>query len=79
MSHIAEVYAKDLGVKIGKPTITDHFYAGLPSKYITLQASNKMPAANYKYWDMVISLIKPHIQDTKILQVGGGKDQKLSG
>jgi ADP-heptose:LPS heptosyltransferase len=79
MSHIAEVYAKDLGVKIGKPTITDHFYAGLPSKYITLQASNKMPAANYKYWDMVISLIKPHIQDTKILQVGGGKDQKIIG
>ena len=79
MSHIAEVYAKDLGVKIGKPTITDHFYAGLPSKYITLQASNKMPAANYKYWDIVISLIKPHIQDTKILQIGGGQDQKING
>ena len=79
MSHIAEVYAKDLGVKIGKPIITDHFYAGLPSNFITLQASSKMPAANYKYWDMVISLIKPHIQDIKILQVGGGKDQKIVG
>ena len=79
MSHIAEVYAKDLGVQIGKPTITEHFYAGLPSKYITLQASNKMPAANYKYWDIVISLIRPHVPDFKIVQVGGVKDQKIVG
>ena len=26
MTHIAEVYAKDLGVKVGKPHIQDHFY-----------------------------------------------------
>ena len=35
MSHIAEVYAKDLGVEIGRPYITDHFFPGLPDKYIT--------------------------------------------
>jgi ADP-heptose:LPS heptosyltransferase len=79
MSHIAEVYAKDLGVKIGKPRITEHFYPGLPEKYITFQASNKMPAANYLYWDIVISLIKPFVGNTKILQVGGPDDIQIKG
>ena len=41
MSHIAEVYAKDLGVKIGTPKLTEHFYPGLPDRYVTLQSSNK--------------------------------------
>jgi len=79
MSHIAEVYAKDLGVKIGKPIIADHFYPGLPEKYITFQASNKMPAKNYNYWDLVISLITPHLQGTKIVQVGSPKDPQVNG
>jgi len=79
MSHIAEVYAKDLGVKIGKPKITDHFYPGLPEKYITFQASSKMPAANYLYWDLVVKLIKPHLGDIKIVQVGGSNDKKING
>jgi ADP-heptose:LPS heptosyltransferase len=79
MSHIAEVYAKDLGVKISKPVVTNHFYPGLPEKYITFQASNKMPAANYSYWDLVISLIKPHLGDIKVVQVGGPEDKQING
>ena len=71
MSHIAEVYAKDLGVKIGRPHITDHFFPGLPNKYITVQSSSKMPAAKYKYWDIVLMLIKPYLQNEgiKIIQI----------
>ena len=79
MSHIAEVYAKDLGVKIGKPVITEHFYPGLPKRFITLQSSNKMPAANYFYWDIVLNLVKPFLGDIKIIQIGGSKDQLVSG
>lgn len=79
MSHIAEVYAKDLGVKIGKPIVTNHFYPGIPEKYITFQASNKTPAANYLYWDLVISLIKPYLGDIKIVQVGGPDDKQING
>ena len=79
MSHIAEVYAKDLGVKIGRPHITDHFFPGLPDKYITVQSSSKMPAAKYKYWDIVLGLIKPHLNDIKIIQVGGPEEEKIKG
>ena len=81
MSHIAEVYAKDLGVKIGRPHITDHFFPGLPDKYITVQSSSKMPAAKYKYWDIVLMLIKPYLQNEgiKIIQIGGPEEVKIQG
>ena len=79
MSHIAEVYAKDLGAKIGKPIISNHFFPGVPDKYITIQASNKTPASNYNYWDLVISLIKPFLGDIKIVQVGGPGDKLIKG
>jgi len=81
MSHIAEVYAKDLGVKIGRPYINDHFFPGLPDKYITLQSPNKMPASMYKYWDIVLKLIKPYLQNEgiKIVQIGGPEEQEVQG
>ena len=34
MSHIVKEYAKELGVKIGKPIITEHFFPVLNDKYI---------------------------------------------
>ena len=79
MSHIAEVYAKDIGVKIGKPVITEHFFPGLPEKYITFQASNEIQSKNYLYWDVVISLVKLYIGNIKIVQVGGPKDNIVKG
>jgi len=81
MSHIAEVYAKELGVKIGRPTITEHFIPGLPDKFITLHSSNKCPGSLYKYWNLVIHLIKPHLDKVgfKIVQIGGPQDVKVQG
>ena len=38
MSHIAEEYAKCLGVKIGRPEISEHFYPTPSGKYITLHS-----------------------------------------
>ena len=81
MSHIAEVYAKELGVKIGRPQITEHYYPGLPDRYITLHSSNKMPASVYKYWDIVTWLLSGHLidNDIQIVQVGGPKDKPIQG
>ena len=66
MSHTAEVYAKDLGVKIGQPKITEHFIPGLPEKYITLYPSNRTKSSTYNYWQIVIFLIKPILLKEKI-------------
>lgn len=66
MSHIAEVYAKDLGVKIGKPKITEHFYPIKSEKYIAFQGFSEAPCKNYNYWDVVFKLIKPHLLENDI-------------
>lgn len=81
MSHIIEVYAKELGVKIGQPHITEHFYPLPFNKYITIHNSKKMPAKDYDYWDVVISIIKKplNLNDIKIIQIGGQEDHPISG
>jgi|TARA_B100000085_G_scaffold285174_1_gene320290 hypothetical protein len=66
MSHVAEVYAKDLGVQIGKPKITNHFYPVQSEKYIVFQGGTEMQCKQYYYWDIVFSLIKPHLSKNNI-------------
>jgi len=81
MSHIIEVYAKDLGVKIGRPHITEHFVPGLPEKYITLHSYDNIPSSEYLYWDIVLNLINPYLkkQGIKVIQIGGFKDKRIKG
>lgn len=79
MSHIAEEYAKSLGVKIGKPYISDHFYPIPHRKYITIHNDNKVPAKEYSYWGDAIKLLKPHLGDIKIVQVGALGEKTIDG
>lgn len=81
MSHTAEVYAKDLGVKIGQPKITEHFIPGLPEKYITLYPSNRTKSSTYNYWQIVIFLIKPILlkEKIRIIQIGDQKEKSVAG
>jgi hypothetical protein len=76
MSHIAEVYAKELGVRVGKPEITKHFIPGLPDNFITIKTSNLVGQSHYRYWDIVVSLLAPFLQKEKIsiVQIGNPKD-----
>ena len=58
MSHIAEEYAKSLGVKIGDPIINDHFYPIPWDKYITFHTNGKkVQAKHYDYWPIVFRLL----------------------
>jgi len=77
MSHLAEVYAKDLGVKIGKPVLQPHFYPVLEQDYITIHNDNKVPAKEYNYWEEVIILVKQKVPDIKFIQIGTGKEPKI--
>ena len=66
MSHIAEVYAKDLGVRIGQPKITDHFYPNVMDKYIYFNPHSDYPSQEYKHWDIVFSMIEGALQEKEI-------------
>jgi predicted fused transcriptional regulator/phosphomethylpyrimidine kinase len=77
MSHLVEVYAKDLGVKIGKPYFQPHFFPLLEENYITIHHDNKVQSKEYDYWEEVISLVKQQAPDVKFIQVGSGKEPKI--
>jgi hypothetical protein len=66
MSHIAEVYAKDLGVRIGQPKITDHFYPNVMDKYIYFNPHGDYPSQEYKHWDVVFSMIEEALEEKEI-------------
>lgn len=82
MSHLIEVYAKDLGVQIKhKPFIKEHFYPLPKNGYVTIHTSDKVPAKNYSYWDEVVKILKPELEkrDIKLVQVGTNEDPRIDG
>jgi len=79
MSHLAEEYAKSCGVKIGKPTLKPHYFPILQEKYITIHNDKKVQSKEYNMWNDVIDLIKPELEDVKIIQVGAFGEDKIEG
>jgi len=77
MSHLVEVYAKDLGVKIGEPHFKPHFFPLLEENYITIHNDNKVQSKEYDYWEEVISLVKQKAPDIKFIQIGSGGEPKI--
>lgn len=66
MSHVAEVYAKDLGVKIGKPTITEHYLPNSEETYVCFDFKSPDKIGQYNYWDIVVSLVTPVLKKSGI-------------
>lgn len=81
MSHLGILYAKDLGVKIGFPTLQPHYFPILQDKYVTFHNSDKCPSKSYSYWEDVIKILKHEFdgQGIKIFQVGTKDDKKIDG
>ncbi len=80
MSHLIEEYAKNLGVKIGKPILAEHFFPVIPDKYITVSVESQIQSKQYKYFDIVFDSIRSTLQkqSIKIIQIGSSKSPKLS-
>jgi hypothetical protein len=81
MPHIVELYAKDLGVKTGKPDFSVHFIPIGEDKYITLHVDSEIEAKQYPFWDIAIALIKPELDKLgiKIYQVGRPNTPTVTG
>lgn len=77
MSHLVEVYAKDLGVKIGKPIFNPHFYPILEENYITIHTDNKIPSKHYDYWEEVVLLVKKEAPEINFIQIGTGNEPEI--
>lgn len=79
MSHIVEEYAKHLGVKIAKPIISKHFMPLKHEKFITISLEANVPSKNYKYYEIVIDMIRGYLNANgiKIIQMGSSQSPKL--
>jgi hypothetical protein len=78
--HILEQYSLASGVKIKKPYIYEKFFPVTADKYITFHPSSK-PSKTYDYWQEVINLISPILNEKgiKIIQLGQDKEKVYSG
>lgn len=80
MSHLIEEYAKNLGVKISKPMLSKHFWPLIYDNYITICLEDQAPSKSYKYYEIVVDMIRGFLnkQDIKIVQIGSSKSPKLN-
>jgi hypothetical protein len=81
MSHLIEEYSKNLGVKISKPVISNHFWPIVHEKYITICVDSQVPSKTYKHYDIVIDIVKKSLRQRgiKIIQIGSAKSLNLQG
>ena len=70
--HLIESYALNAGVKIGKPFIDPSFFPVHSNNYITIHCSSGMKSKNFDYYQDVIMLIKPYLDEhgIDIFQIG---------
>jgi hypothetical protein len=75
--HLLTAYALNCGAKIDKPFIYTTFFPLPIQKYITFHSDEAEPAKNYDYWQDVINIINPFLQQNgiSIIQIGekGGR------
>jgi len=78
--HLVETYALNCGAKIGKPFIYTSFFPIPFEKYISFHTDCVGNARNYDYWQDVINILNPILQqhNIHIIQVGGAKDREYS-
>jgi hypothetical protein len=71
MSHLLEEYAKSLGVYISKPIVSKHYFPICENKYITIHLEDDIQSKKYKYYHIVLSLLKPFLieQNIKVFQI----------
>lgn len=78
---LLELYSLATGLKIGKQSLTEHFYPLPFSKYITLHSSSGMQGKNYPYYQLVVDFLNPILSsyNIRIVQMGLKDDAELSG
>ena len=66
MSHILEEYAKNLGVFISCPVVAKHFFPIAEEKYITIFSEDSIQSKHYKFYNIVLDLLRPVLSENKI-------------
>jgi len=78
---LLELFSLSTGLKIDKPFIYKAFYPLPFDKYITIHPSSGMASKNYTFWDDVLELLKPTLEENniRVVQIGSQGDEPLKG
>jgi len=79
MPHLLKEYAKNLGVKISKPVFKEHFFPLDFDKYIVLYNEHNVQSRNYKYFNIVLNILKPFLNKNNIKIVQFASDKHIEG
>ena len=76
MPHLLNEYEKSLEVSSVKPIVNQHFYPVIPEKYIVIYNEQDISSKKYRYYSLVIDLIKHQLdkQNIKVAIIGSGSD-----
>ena len=79
--HLVETYALNCGLKIDKPYIYEKFFPLDIENFITLHPNSKYGSKCYDYWQDVVDILLPRLEENgiKILQIGMKDDRPLKG
>jgi hypothetical protein len=78
MSHLIKEYSKNLEVKPLKPFVNKHFYPVVPEKYIVIYNEQEVQSKNYRYYTLVIDLIKNALSTSNVSVVMIGSNNNIS-
>jgi len=73
--NLAETYSLSSGFKLNKPYISQSYFPIVPDKYITFQPRSKYTAKDYNYWEDVLQIIIPKLQENNITVVHLGEKE----
>mgnify|MGYP003131658508 CR=1 FL=1 len=79
MPHLLQEYAKNLGVKISEPIFKGHFFPLNFDKYIVLYNEDNIQSRNYKYFNIVLSVLRPFFNKYNIKIVQFGLNKNIEG
>lgn len=81
MSKLISTYAKSTGLKVSEPYLREHFFPIPFERYITIQTGSGQNSKNYDYYQEVVSLLKPVLDQLNvgIVHIGAKEDPALNG
>lgn len=79
--HIVESYATSCGVKVGEPSIYERYFPMAVTDYVTIDCDARSQAKLYHYWQEVVDILVPVLQEAglRLVQVGRKDDPPMKG
>lgn len=79
--HLIERYSASCGIKIDKPFILSKFFPMSQGGYISFHPFSKYPAKCYDFWQDVVDILLPYLNERniKLVQIGAKGERVLQG